>query len=120
MSIVLLLPLLLTAAGGDASNDGRCGAAEVFHCTFDRAWDADYDGWPTGWTRRTDPAFPNTSKSNCIRSRRSRRRAPCGSCSTAGPRRPTARSSRSTPCSATSSRPTSRPKASGTTVLVCR
>ena len=58
MSIALLLPLLLTVAGGDASNDGRCGAAEVFHCTFDRAWDADYDGWPTGWTRRAGPGFP--------------------------------------------------------------
>ena len=59
MSMGLLLPLLLLAAGASAPSEGRSPpAAEVFHCTFDPTWDANYDGWPAGWTRRSGPAFP--------------------------------------------------------------
>ena len=59
MSMGLLLPLLLLAAGASTPTEGRSPpAAEVFHCTFDHSWDANYDDWPAGWTRRSGPAFP--------------------------------------------------------------
>ncbi len=58
MSMGLLLPLLLLAAGGAARPEDRPPAAEVFHCVFDRSWDTDYDGWPAGWTRLSAPGFP--------------------------------------------------------------
>src|SRR5574340_1038096 len=37
-------------------------ATTVFHCTFDDAADADFDGWPDEWTRRQGPGFPNYVK----------------------------------------------------------
>jgi hypothetical protein len=58
MSTGLLLPLLLLAAGGGLPEGRPTAAAEVFHCLFDRSWDADYDGWPAGWTRLSAPGFP--------------------------------------------------------------
>jgi len=32
---------------------------EVFRCTFDTSWDANYDGWPDQWTRRQGPGYPH-------------------------------------------------------------
>ncbi|MCX7427234.1 MAG: hypothetical protein NTW96_16600 [Planctomycetia bacterium] len=55
-----LLPLMILAILPSASAVGDYpGATTVFHCTFDGAWDENYDGWPDGWTRRTGPGYPH-------------------------------------------------------------
>ncbi len=55
-----ILPFILLAAGAEAPLDMRYPeATEVFHCTFDETWDANYDGWPDQWTRRRGPGYPH-------------------------------------------------------------
>lgn len=54
--------MILAAAAG-ASTEGRYPeATEVFHATFDGPADAQYDGWPAGWSRRQGKAFPKYVK----------------------------------------------------------
>ena len=54
-----LLPLMILAILPSAPAVGDYpGGTTVFHCTFDGAWDENYDGWPDGWTRRTGPGYP--------------------------------------------------------------
>ncbi len=55
-----LLPSLLLADGATVPLDTRFpDGAEVFHCTFDSSWDANFDGWPDQWTRRRGPGYPH-------------------------------------------------------------
>lgn len=42
-------------AGDDRPPLARC----VFRCNFDQSWDANFDGWPTGWTRRDGRGYPH-------------------------------------------------------------
>ena len=44
-----------SSAGVDRPPLARC----VFRCNFDQSWDANYDGWPTDWTRRDGRGFPH-------------------------------------------------------------
>jgi hypothetical protein len=34
-------------------------AVEVFHCSFDGAWDANFDGWPDRWSRESSIDYPH-------------------------------------------------------------
>ncbi len=55
------LVLFATADSGRAPADlerptlARC----VFRCNFDQSWDANFDGWPTDWTRRDGRGYPH-------------------------------------------------------------
>jgi len=55
----VLLPLLIVAIDPAAPIEVRYPeGTEIFRCTFDESWDANFDGWPDGWTRRRGPGFP--------------------------------------------------------------
>ena len=55
----VLLPLLIVAIDPAAPIEVHYPeGAEVFRCTFDESWDANFDGWPDGWTRRRGPRYP--------------------------------------------------------------
>ena len=111
MSMGLLLPLLLLAAPARTSQGHWPTAAEVFHCTFDRSWDANYDGWPAGWTRRGRSRLPRVRSHEAPpRAAAQTARPACASNSTAAPPWRTARPSRSAPCWATSWKGRSRPR----------
>jgi len=59
----VLLPLLLVAAEAEPPLTQRYPQAiEVFHCNFDQSSDANFDGWPDGWTRRRLPGYPSYVK----------------------------------------------------------
>ncbi len=59
----VLLPLLLMAAQTETPLNQRYPRAiEVFHCNFDQSSDANFDGWPDGWTRRRLPGYPSYVK----------------------------------------------------------
>lgn len=56
------LPAPFSAACADEmpAEGGRPPLARcVFHCNFDESWDANFDGWPTDWTRRDGRGFPH-------------------------------------------------------------
>jgi hypothetical protein len=56
----VLLPLLIVAMAPDVPIDARYPeAVTVFHCTFDKSWDENFDGWPDRWTRRRGRGFPH-------------------------------------------------------------
>lgn len=56
MAIVTILTASSTSGAPDAAE--APGTAPVFRCDFDSAWDANYDGWPDGWTRASGPGYP--------------------------------------------------------------
>ncbi|HUT11335.1 MAG TPA: hypothetical protein VMY42_12620 [Thermoguttaceae bacterium] len=59
----VLLHLLIVAIGPKVPIEDRYPeATEVFHCTFDRSWDANFNGWPDRWTRRRGPGYPHYVK----------------------------------------------------------
>ncbi len=59
----VLLPLLLMAAQAEIPLSQRYPQAiEVFHCNFDQSCDANFDGWPDGWTRRRGQGYPSYVK----------------------------------------------------------
>jgi len=59
----LLLHLLSVAIGPEVPIEDRYPeASEVFHCTFDESWDANFNGWPDRWTRRRGPGYPHYVK----------------------------------------------------------
>jgi hypothetical protein len=68
--LAMVLVAWLLAAGANAAEIERpADAVEVFHCSFDQPWDANYDDWPDRWTRKSSTAYPNyvdirTSKSD--------------------------------------------------------
>ena len=54
-----LLGMLILVAGEIAPAENRYPAAiQVFHCDFGESWDANYDLWPEGWSRKRGPRFP--------------------------------------------------------------
>jgi hypothetical protein len=55
---VLLLPLILSAAGY-ADEAPNTDAVNVFSCTFGDEWDVNYDGWPDRWVRKTGLDYPH-------------------------------------------------------------
>ena len=58
-----VLSLLIIAVGPDVPFDERYpGATEVFHCTFDKSWDQNFDGEPDGWVRHRGPGYPHYLK----------------------------------------------------------
>jgi hypothetical protein len=54
--VASLSSVALAAATDD---DHPPDAIEVFSCTFDESWDANYDLWPDRWVRQTGPDFPH-------------------------------------------------------------
>lgn len=55
-----ILSFVLLGSGENVPLDVRFpDGTEVFHCTFDSSWDANYDGWPDQWTRRRGPGYPH-------------------------------------------------------------
>ena len=59
----VLLPLFFLAAAPERPlNERYPQAIEVFSCKFDQASDANFDGWPDGWTRRRGPGYPSYVK----------------------------------------------------------
>ncbi len=55
-----ILSFVLLGSGENVPLDVRFpDGTEVFHCTFDPTWDANYDGWPDQWTRRRGPGYPH-------------------------------------------------------------
>jgi hypothetical protein len=42
----------------DANDDHPPDTIEVFRCTFDESWDANYDLWPDRWVRQSGPDYP--------------------------------------------------------------
>ncbi len=59
----VLIGLAIVAATGDPAHGGRHpDAVEVFHCTFDDAWDANYDEWPDHWVRKQGRDYPHYLK----------------------------------------------------------
>jgi len=59
----LLLHLLIVAIGPEVPIEDRYPeASEVFHCTFDESWDANFNGWPDRWTRQRGPGYPHYVK----------------------------------------------------------
>ncbi len=58
-----ILPLLFLAAEADKPlNERYPHAIEVFSCKFDQSCDANFDGWPDGWTRRRGQGYPSYVK----------------------------------------------------------
>src|SRR5271155_294158 len=56
----VLLAMLIVAAVDAAPTDRHYpDAVPVYACPFEPADDADFDGWPDGWSRRRDPGFPH-------------------------------------------------------------
>ena len=61
----LAAPILLAVFAADQPDRSSAGvdrpplARCVFRCNFDQSWDANYDGWPTDWTRRDGRGFPH-------------------------------------------------------------
>jgi hypothetical protein len=54
----LIASLILPAAaacGEERADD----AVSVFHCTFDEAWDMNFDRWPDRWVRQTGVKYPH-------------------------------------------------------------
>jgi len=55
-----IIPFLVFCAGTEIPLDSRFPeGTEIFRCTFDTSWDANYDGWPDQWTRRQGPGYPH-------------------------------------------------------------
>jgi hypothetical protein len=56
------LLLVLASLGAAPEDNAALGSDEIFSCNFDNApgklADADYDGWPDGWTRRRSLELP--------------------------------------------------------------
>jgi hypothetical protein len=44
--------------GAVVNDDHPPDAIEVFRCTFDESWDANYDQWPDRWVRQSGPDYP--------------------------------------------------------------
>ncbi|MGD0518651.1 MAG: hypothetical protein ABSA26_14035 [Thermoguttaceae bacterium] len=59
----VLLPLWFMAAEAEIPlNERYPQAFEAFQCNFDPACDANFDGWPDGWTRRRGQGYPSYLK----------------------------------------------------------
>lgn len=63
----ILLSLLIVAAESAATNDTpHPYANEVFRCDFAEGWDANYDRWPDGWSRRRGEGYPHFIEINLV------------------------------------------------------
>lgn len=56
MNAILLT--LIVAATAFGQEEQPTDNVPVFHCTFDRQWDANYDGLPDTWQRKYGPGYP--------------------------------------------------------------
>ena len=59
--------LLILAALASGTSDAQPGSApsdavEIFHCSFARDWDANFDDWPDGWQRQRGAEYPHYVK----------------------------------------------------------
>lgn len=63
LHLAALISLALVAANQPDPSPAGCErpplARCVFRCNFDQSWDANFDGWPTDWTRRDGRGFPH-------------------------------------------------------------
>jgi hypothetical protein len=55
-AVVASLILPAAAARGD---ERAADTVSVFHCTFDQAWDVNFDSWPDRWVRQTGVRYPH-------------------------------------------------------------
>jgi len=54
----LLILLIVTSAA--LGGEGRpSDIVTVFHCTFGKEWDVNYDNWPDRWERKSGPKYPH-------------------------------------------------------------
>ena len=58
MTATLLAMLILVASEAAPAEDRYPAAVQIFHCDFGESWDANYDLWPEGWSRKRGPKFP--------------------------------------------------------------
>lgn len=63
LHLAALISLALVAGNQSDQSSAGCErpplARCVFRCNFDQSWDANFDGWPTDWTRRDGRGFPH-------------------------------------------------------------
>ncbi len=58
-SIFALSASLILPAAAAYGDERAADAVSVFHCTFDEAWDMNFDRWPDRWVRQTGVKYPH-------------------------------------------------------------
>ncbi len=73
MALELLIVSALVAAPNAATADGapqarvKAAIAPIYECNFGEKADADFDGWPDGWSRRRGPGYPHYLKIGIVK-----------------------------------------------------